>query len=148
VKKGGFKPDSFCYPYGAYNRTTVEAVKKAGFTTVMTCGEDWADSRNSKLLKLQRLWVRGGRHEFAVNKLAVEDGYGCCRLEHKGIPIPVSVHLTWAGNPPGEIWQKRKRARSGDVRMVVEAASAVKDARSCGLRFGTRTVSSGCFSYP
>ena len=148
VKKGGFKPDSFCYPYGAYNRTTVEAVKKAGFTTAMTCGEDWADSRNSKLLKLQRLWVRGGRHEFAVNKLAVEDGMAVCRLEHKGIPIPVSVHLTWAANPPGEIWQNAKELGPGTSEWSWKLPPPVKDPRSLRVEVWDKNRFFRLFSYP
>lgn len=60
VNKGGFVPDSFCYPFGAYTPLTVKLVKEAGFTTAMTVYDKPAKlTRKLNLFKLPRVWVRG-----------------------------------------------------------------------------------------
>jgi peptidoglycan/xylan/chitin deacetylase (PgdA/CDA1 family) len=146
--KGGMTPDSFCYPYGDYDNKTVEAVRDAGFTTAVTCGEHWADSRNSKLLKLPRLWIRGGRHEFTVNQLAVENGMALCRFQHKGIPIPVSIHLTWAGNPPGEIWQDATEIGTGSTEWSWKLPPPVEDPKSLRVEVWDKNRFFRLFTYP
>lgn len=58
---GGFRPTSYSYPFGAYTKPLVAALRRAGFTTAVTCTEKPAQiSFGAKPLKLPRIWVRGG----------------------------------------------------------------------------------------
>ena len=62
VEQGGFRPDAFAYPFGAFGKPLVRALRGAGFATAVTCSErvariGWPD----KPMKLPRLWVRRGQ---------------------------------------------------------------------------------------
>ena len=59
VERGGFTPDSFCFPYGTCNDDVVRIVRENGFTTAMTAFDRAAKiGRRTNLLRLPRLWVR------------------------------------------------------------------------------------------
>jgi peptidoglycan/xylan/chitin deacetylase (PgdA/CDA1 family) len=59
--RGGFRPTSYSYPFGAYTKSLVAALRRAGFTTAVTCTEKTAPiAFGAKSLKLPRIWVRGG----------------------------------------------------------------------------------------
>jgi peptidoglycan/xylan/chitin deacetylase (PgdA/CDA1 family) len=149
VKKGGFKPDSFCYPFGGYNPATVQAVKKAGFTTAMTCGEDWADTRNLKPLKLPRLWVRGGVHRFSVERLErLADHSVICVARHQGISIPVTIRLTWAGEASGEIWQNPEEVAQGEQQWRWKLPQTVQKPKSLRLEIWDKNRFFSLYAYP
>ncbi len=58
--RGGFRPTSYSYPFGVYTPPLVAALRRAGFTTAVTCTERPARiAFNAKPLKLPRIWVRG-----------------------------------------------------------------------------------------
>lgn len=101
--KGGFEPDSFCYPFGRHNRAAERAVRRAGFTTALTTGEELADIRNLDLFLLPRLWVRGGKHEFKVERLtcAGRDNDVSCSVRHEGVAIPAVIQLSWKADQDG-----------------------------------------------
>lgn len=103
----GFTPDSFCYPFGVYDRNVARAVRRAGFLTAVTAKE-----RTARLgwtfdaLTIPRLWVRGGRHTFAVRPLKpTPAGDRAFEIAHDGIRIPVTGRLLPddAWRPPEEL---------------------------------------------
>jgi len=58
--RGGFRPTSYSYPFGVYSKPLVAALRRAGFTTAVTCTEKTAPiAFGAKPLKLPRIWVRG-----------------------------------------------------------------------------------------
>ena len=57
---GGFRPTSYSYPFGVYTKPLVAVLRRAGFTTAVTCTERTARiAFGTKPLKLPRIWVRG-----------------------------------------------------------------------------------------
>lgn len=59
-KNGGFRPTAYSYPFGVYTKDWVAALKRAGFTTAVTCTERPARiAWGAKPYKLPRIWVRG-----------------------------------------------------------------------------------------
>ncbi len=103
-KNAGFKPDSFCYPYGQYNGRAVEAVRRAGFTTAMVCEDAVARvGPGVNLLVLPRVSVMGGRHRFGIVRAREkeEPGEVVARVTHQGIPLEVAPRLKGV---PGAGW--------------------------------------------
>ena len=69
-KKGGFEPAGFCYPGGEYSQKTISLVKKAGFTTAVTCHAAFiTTTRPISFFELPRASVYGGRHMYHVEPL-------------------------------------------------------------------------------
>ena len=72
--RGGFRPTSFSYPFGVYTKSLVAALRKAGFTTALTCTEKPASiAFGAKPLKLPRIWVRGVGPPFDLSLWMQDD---------------------------------------------------------------------------
>ncbi len=112
-KNAGFKPDSFCYPYGQYNERVVEAVRQAGFTTAMVCRDAVARvGPGVNLLTLPRVSVMGGRHRFGIVRAREkgEPGEVVARVSHQGVPLEVAPLLKGA---PGAGWLPARELGNG-----------------------------------
>lgn len=105
VKKGGFTPEGFCYPFGQYRAETPALVAKAGFTTATTCDDGVAGVRSGvSLLSLPRVTVMGGNHRFGVTRVASGDGRVsvCVSLERGR--LDVCPRLAWPDGALGAGW--------------------------------------------
>ena len=132
--KGGFTPDSFCYPYGRYDKNTIRAVRKAGFTTAVTAHEGFADTGKLNLIELPRLWVRGGEHEFDVEKIECSGPDNTVRyvVRHRGVSIPVILRLIWDGEPSGMMSDPVEEFGTTELQRQWKLSN-VKNVRSIGL---------------
>ncbi|MCZ8513283.1 polysaccharide deacetylase family protein [Paenibacillus filicis] len=54
----GTTADVFCYPYGEYNRTTLDILEEHGFRYAFTIDQGWTDSEQPPY-KLKRIFVNG-----------------------------------------------------------------------------------------
>lgn len=109
----GFKPDSFCYPYGQYNERAAAAVRRAGFSTAMACKDaPAAIGPGTDLFGLPRVSVMGGRRRFAVERAAEKETPGelVARVAHWGVPLTVAPRLLGA---PGAGWLAERDLGNG-----------------------------------
>jgi peptidoglycan/xylan/chitin deacetylase (PgdA/CDA1 family) len=98
-RKGGFKPEGFCYPYGQYRPDTPAHVSHAGFTTAMTCNDGIARaSRQTTLLELPRISIMGGQHRYRVERVD-DDKSVTLRVRKQGHSMEVHPRLVWPENP-------------------------------------------------
>lgn len=95
-KKGGFRPEGFCYPSGQFKAETLACVAKARFTTAVTCEDGVARMEpGTRLLELPRVVVMGGWHRFQTRRQA---GTGIAvEVSKEGRPLEVSPRLAWSG---------------------------------------------------
>jgi peptidoglycan/xylan/chitin deacetylase (PgdA/CDA1 family) len=99
-RRGGFKPEGFCYPFGQYRRQTPPLVARAGFSTAVTCKDGIASSSpQASLLELPRVPVMGGRHRYRVERVAAGQGL-TVRVSKEGHAMHVHPRLRWPGAPP------------------------------------------------
>lgn len=97
-KKGGFKPEGFCYPYGQYKDTTEACVVRAKFTTAMTCDDGIAETTPTlNLFELPRVAVMGGRHRFQGHAIAGDGGHISVCVSKEGRRLEVCPRLVWPG---------------------------------------------------
>ena len=110
VKYGGFRPDSFCYPYGQFGESrqaTIRAIKGAGFSTAVVCKNAVAYSgREMHLHKLPRVSVMGGSRRFITDRLIEKekDNEIIVSLRNEGVPIIVSPRIRWEECTKSEGW--------------------------------------------
>lgn len=101
-QKTGIQATAAAYPFGAYNPDVVRQTRKAGFDTVMTCGEKIAGAnKHINLQKLPRLWARGGVHAFEIKCLSPSE----FTVFHLGIPVPVVLRRVYPGIKADEGWK-------------------------------------------
>jgi hypothetical protein len=120
AQKGGFEPDSFCYAHneGAGDKKVEECVRKAGFTTAMTCTEGRANIRKkTNMFRLRRLWIRGGQHTFSATPASKECARGNLSLVlvHEGFPLPVTPRFRWPSMSEEEGWLPALTIGSGST---------------------------------
>ena len=98
-KKGGFRPEGFCYPYGEYRAPTLPLVAKAGFSTAMTCVEEVARvAPGTRLLELPRVSVMGGMHRGHVSATTAANRQTVVlQVWKEGRPLLVRTRLAWPG---------------------------------------------------
>lgn len=91
VVHAGFVPDAFCYPYGQARPETAEAVRRAGFTSAVICGDQTTRfGPETDLFWLPRVSVMGGRRRFEVEHTAPgEDGRAGFRVRYEGMPMEI-----------------------------------------------------------
>lgn len=119
LNKGGFAPDSFCYPYGQYRTETLDAVGRSKFTTAMTCLDEPAviDSK-TRLLELPRVSVMGGIHDYRINLQERVNGRIVVSAENKGTSVPATPALVVKNGGTSErLWQES--VTPGPVPVVV-----------------------------
>lgn len=107
-KKGGFKPDSFCYPNGQYNPKIISAVKRAGFTAAMTCnGALFQTDRPTSLFELPRLAVYGGESTYHVETMPPTNDAPTITLKvwKEGVSVPSFPRLVCPSMEQGEGWK-------------------------------------------
>ena len=107
-RKGGFRPDAFCYPNGEYRPETLRAVRRAGFTTAVTCHADFVETGCPiPFLELPRASVYGGRHTYHVEVLPRTDGADTSvrlKVWKDGVAAPSLPRLAAAGMTRKEGW--------------------------------------------
>ncbi len=105
--KGGFQPDSFCYPHGQYRPESPEQLATAGFSTAMTCMDDVAvTSGELKLLELPRLHMIGGEHVYHVARLDDQETNQeiIFRVAKKGELMRMALCLRWENDTENPQW--------------------------------------------
>lgn len=107
LRKGGFAPDAFCYPYGEYNARAMDAVRRMGFSTAMVCEDAVARTGPGvNRLALPRVSVMGGRHRFSITRERDKESANevVARVWHEGIPIEVAPCLKGLTDPAAGAW--------------------------------------------
>jgi peptidoglycan/xylan/chitin deacetylase (PgdA/CDA1 family) len=95
-KKGGFRPEGFCYPYGQYKETTVACVARTKFTSATTCEDGIAETgRGLNLLELPRVSVMGGLRRFEGHAVAAGTNQVSICVALEGQRLEVCPRLTW-----------------------------------------------------
>lgn len=112
--KAGFRPDSFCYPFGQYRDSTPERVRKAGFTTAVTChGDVFRTGRSNRdsFFVLPRASVYGGTQVYHVERLPAEPGSDrvSVKVWKEGVRVTSIPRLVRAGAGPDEGWAEPVR---------------------------------------
>ena len=84
----------------------------------MTTRERPAGGGPVRLLDLPRLWVRGGRHEFAIEQFRRDDAghRATAVVRHRGLAIPFSPRLVWPGAGDREGWLPGEPSEKPDQR--------------------------------
>jgi peptidoglycan/xylan/chitin deacetylase (PgdA/CDA1 family) len=128
-KKGGFEPEGFCYPFGQFADGTPALVRKAGFTTAVTCEDGFVETaRAPDLFRLPRLAVMGGWHEFAVGPARREAGRLTVTLakqsRHLSL-VPVLVGRDGQGRPVSSAGAAPVRFSAEPVTVGFEVPAAV-----------------------
>lgn len=104
-KKGGFTPAGFCYPNGEYRAKTVTEVKRAGFTTAVSCKGGLFETRTPvSFLELPRLSVYGGQHIYHVETVPTTNSVTTLRVWKEGCRVSSIPRLVAAGMGPEEGW--------------------------------------------
>jgi len=107
-KKAGFKPEGFCYPNGHYEGKILPAVKRAGFTTALSCNNGLFETGNPvSLYKLPRLAVYGGDHVYHVERLPIIGNTSSISLKvwKDGANVPSFPKLSIPGMEHSEGWK-------------------------------------------
>lgn len=105
-RKGGFTPDSYCYPNGQFNPEMEASVKRAGFSTALTCVGDTFDTRRpSSFLGLPRLAVYGGRQVYHVETVTNDESTIRLRVWKDGVSVPSFPRLSGPAISPGDGWK-------------------------------------------
>ncbi|MEI6787669.1 MAG: polysaccharide deacetylase family protein [bacterium] len=95
-KKGGFTPEGFCYPSGQFKPETLACVKRAKFTTAVTCEDGVARlAPGTGLFDLPRVTVMGGWHRFHIEAKAGEPPGISVEVSKEGQPLSFVPRLTW-----------------------------------------------------
>jgi len=123
LRYGGFKPGGFCYPNGQYRAATIATVKRAGFTTAVTCHADFVRTGSTNKIaffELPRLSVYGGRHVYHVDVLPRVPGNRqlAVRVWKEGVAVPCIPRLATRQMPPSEGWLSQVRI-SNEPRVLV-----------------------------
>jgi len=108
-KKGGFTPAGFCYPNGEYRRQTLPRVKKAGFTTAVTCHAAFIHTDQPiSYFELPRASVYGGQHNYHVQVLTNESDAAVFSLSvsKDGAGVTCVPRLAAPGMKHDEGWLK------------------------------------------
>lgn len=93
-KKGGFTPEGFCYPSGQFKPETQASVKRAKFTTAVTCEDGVAKLvPGTGLFELPRVTVMGGWHRFHVEAKAAGASGISVEVSKEGQPLSVVPRL-------------------------------------------------------
>ena len=111
--RAGFRPDSFCYPYGQDDANVVKSARAAGYTTAMICNDAVAVlDHDTDLLALPRVSVFGGVQNFVVQALPPEqtgsNAVGWI-VRNAGRPLPVAPRLLGTGLPEEKTWLPETR---------------------------------------
>lgn len=118
-KKGGFKPEGFCYPSGQYKAGTQDCVAKARFTSAVTCDDGVARlGPGTNLLELPRVVVMGGWHRFRVESREGGQSRIVVGVTKEGQPLTVSPRLTWSGEPFRNGWLPQVEVSSSPITLV------------------------------
>ncbi len=93
--KTGFKANAYCYPNGYAPDLIWEAGRhKHRFTTAMICTDTaFRFSCNADLYRIPRVSIYGGKHDFALDMVAWENGILFAKATNKGTPMPVRCLL-------------------------------------------------------
>ncbi|MBI1871700.1 MAG: polysaccharide deacetylase family protein [Chlamydiae bacterium] len=106
-KFGGFRTHSFCYPFGEYNLQSIEALKRSGFTTGITCDQGvLLTGAKMKLYQLPRVHVIGGLHHFVVSREFEKEGDRefIFRVSNEGVMLGVAPRLCYSDEGKEEGW--------------------------------------------
>lgn len=153
VDQGGFRPDSFSYPYneGAGNAALETVIRRAGFSTAVTCTERKATvRRKTHMLQLPRLWVRGGHHGFSATCLSPEgaDRQVVLRVSHEGFPFPVTPRFVWPGMPDDAGWLPTFDMKTGQTLISSPAAHVPAQQESVGFELWDKNRFFRLFAWP
>jgi len=105
-KRGGFKPEGFCYPFGQYKPETPAVVAQAGFATAVTCNDGVVATTNGmNLFELPRVSMMGGPHVYHVERVAATNAVAV-RVWKEGHSMQVQPRWVFAGpdNASAESW--------------------------------------------
>jgi peptidoglycan/xylan/chitin deacetylase (PgdA/CDA1 family) len=104
-KKGGFTPAGFCYPNGEYYPETIPLVKKAGFSTAVTCHAAFIRTdKPISFFELPRASVYGGRHVYRVEVLTNTTDTVSLKVRKEGSRVTSIPRLASPALPPHEGW--------------------------------------------
>lgn len=126
---GGFRPDAFCYPYGMCRDESAAAVREAGFSTGVICGDEVAAwGPGADLFRLPRVSVMGGRNRFALARRRGESSPDLVfDLEYEGVEMRVQPSLRPSGPGTAPRWHEAldlQGGRSYELRWPADAAAA------------------------
>ncbi|MBA4386369.1 MAG: hypothetical protein C0404_00200 [Verrucomicrobia bacterium] len=116
LEKHGISGDlSFCYPHGQYKQETIDAVKRAGFTTAVVCEDRKAVvGRTTDLLALPRISVMGGKHEFIVNRHMETEPADAVIFSVKFDGVPMEISPAMRGLKGEMQWQLPRELKQGE----------------------------------
>ncbi len=127
-RAGGFTPDSFCYPYGMCRAESASAVREAGFSTGVICGDEvaaWGPGADP--YRLPRVSVMGGRNRFTLARRSGGSSPDpVFDLEYEGVDMRVSPALRLFGPESALLWHDPldlRTDRSYELRWPADAAA-------------------------
>ncbi len=95
-RKGGFKPEGFCFPFGQYKDETLAGLRRAKFTTATTCDDGIAELKpGASLLELPRVSVMGGWHRFRFQSRPGTPGVMEVEISKEGRELDVIPKQVW-----------------------------------------------------
>lgn len=112
-RRTGRDTRAYCYPHGLASESLVQAVAAAGYRTAMISDDQMLRlGPGTDLLRISRVSIYGGRHDFAVEPLVpAEDGALCAQVQNRGRPLPVRARLF--DKSSGQIWPLQPQVRLG-----------------------------------